>query len=423
MLYRTLLLTIACLLFSTLVSAQLFVEKQTRHRFAQFHFGLDVESSLGGTSRFLNREGQLSTVDLTSLVRPRLLIGGTHFWGHADFYIAIPVLGGTLEEANQEISYLRGVETVFKYYPWRIQDHKIRPYVGLSIAPFYFEQKNNKLEFGNGPEKYHTSFPLLTGMTYTNNSHLFELGFAWNYNNQQEYAISRTDFATIDTPPFYLSFSYRYFIDTTISAEESWESGRMQEVTRQLEEKNKLNAFYVGVGLSSAFWLGESSYNETTRPYIESYGISIMPDFTLGYHLHKPDMNIAIGFRGYSTSTNTYGTIQSLRRGSLVFEVTKNLFDYNGFVPFIGPAITYEQLSFEESHEGQLVHNLSENQFSYGLTFGWDIRPNRLQSFILRTNLRWFPDLNLEVSDGQLINFNNLEFNFIQLILYPQRIF
>jgi hypothetical protein len=146
-----------------------------------------------------------------------------------------------------------------------------------------------------------------------------------------------------------------------------------------------------------------------------------MPDFTLGYYLHKPDLNLAIGYRGYGTSTNTYGAIQHLNRQSFLFEATKNLFDYHGFVPFIGPVISYENLSFKENFEGQMSYDIDENKLGYGLTFGWDIRPNRIQSWILRTNLRWYPNLFLEVEPNSKVSFNNLEFNFIQLIIFPNR--
>ena len=102
-------------------------------------------------------------------------------------------------------------------------------------------------------------------------------------------------------------------------------------------------------------------------------------------------------------------------------EATKSLFDYHGFVPFVGPAMSYEKLSFKESFEGQKVHDLVDNKIAYGITFGWDIRPNRIQSWLLRTNLRWYPNLNLEVDIDNRISFNNIEFNFIQLIIYPSR--
>ena len=418
---NTILILLLLFLGSYSSYGQLYVEKQTRHRFAQLNFGVDVETNLGGSTSFLSPTGSIEQIDLQSTIKPRLLIGGTHFWGHADFYIAIPIGFPTLEEQQQEIQYLRGVETVFKYYPWRITKNKIRPYVGFSVAPFYFEQSNNLLDFGNGPELNHTSFPLLTGFTYQRKNSLLELGMAWNYRNEQSYFIDRTTQTTIDTPPVYLTLSFRKLLDTTLSAEEDWESGRTKEITDQMGKK--LNDFYFGVGLSSAFWLGSSSYNERNRPYMEDYGISIMPDFTIGYYLNKPDINFAMGYRGYSTSSTTYGAAQSLRRRSFVAEVTKYLFDYNGFAPFIGPAVSHENIRFIESFESQQTFNFTEERMAYGVTFGWDIRPNKIQSFILRTNLRWYPNLKLDINDRGSVNFSNIEFNFIQLIIYPDRLF
>ena len=81
-----------------------------------------------------------------------------------------------------------------------------------------------------------------------------------------------------------------------------------------------------------------------------------------------------------------------------------------------------EYLRFEEDFERQSIVDTEERLLCYGVTFGWDIRPNRLQKWILRTNLRWFPKLKLEVSEGQEISFDNLEFNFIQFILFPNRL-
>ncbi len=421
LMYKPLIL--ALFLISSSATAQVYTEKQTRHRFAQLNLGLDYQTSLGGTTNYLDSEGNLNSLDLTSLGKPRIIIGGTHFWGHADFYIAIPVASPILNQENQRIDYLVGVETVFKYYPWRIEHKKVRPFLGVSIAPFYYEQSNDNLEFGNGPELNHTSLPLMTGLTFNIGNHLIEAGLTWNYVNSQEYYISRNEVSTIETPSLYLNISYRYMLETTISDERNWESGKTKEVTDKLAAENRLNGFFLGVGMSSAFWIGESSYNENTRPYIEKYSTSLMPDFSIGYYLHNPDVNIALGYRSYGSSTSAYGAAQVVRRRSFVLEGTKFLFDYHGFVPFVGPAISYENLSFRESFERQSVHRLSETQFSYGLTFGWDIRPNRLQSWILRTNLRWFPNLELAVDDRQSISFNNIEFNFIQLIIYPNRIF
>lgn len=401
--------------------SQVYTEKQTRHRFAQLNLGLDFQSSFGGSTKYLDELGNSKSLNLTNSSSPRFLIGGTHFWGHADFYIAIPLFSTTLKKDNQEITALRGVETVFKYYPLRIENNKVRPYIGTSLVSFYFEQRNNNFDYSSGPKLNHTSFPLLGGLTFNSKNHLIELGITWNYQNQQDYYISRNQIEKINTPPFYATLSYRYMLETTLSAEKDWESGRTKEATDILAERGRLNGFYIGAGISSAFWLKQSEYNIATRPYINKYNTSIMPDFTLGYYLHKPDLNLAIGYRGYGSSINTYGAIQQLNRKSFLFEVIKYLFDYHGFVPFIGPTISYENLSFKENFEGQRTFDVKDRKFGYGLTFGWDIRPNRIQSWLLRTNLRWYPNLFLEVEPNTKVSFDNLEFNFIQLIIYPNR--
>lgn len=410
-------------LLSGSMAAQVYIEKQTRHRFAQLNLGADLQASLGGSTSFIDRQGETNSMSLASSYKPRFLIGGTHFWGHADFYIAIPLIKSPYKQNNQEVSYNSGVETVFKYYPWRIEHGKLRPFVGVSFAPFYYEQKNKHLEYGNGPELNHRSFPLLCGITLNHKNHLLETGLMWNYTNKQDYYISRNQAETVHTPPLYFNLSYRYMLETTLSAEKDWESGRTKAVIQILAEKRKLNGFYLGVGPSAAFWTGSSSYNTEEWPFVAKYSTSIFPDVALGYYLHNLDVNIAAAYRGYSSSTSPYGVNQEVRRRSLGIEATKFLFDYQGFAPFLGPILSYEQLSFEESFETRKNPEISASLLGYGLTFGWDIRPNRLQSWILRTNLRWYPNLNLEIIPDMKISFNNLEFNFIQLIVYPDRMF
>lgn len=404
------------------VKSQVYTEKQTRHRFAQLNLGFDFQSGLGGLTKYIDAKGNTQSLNLTSNYSPRFLIGGTHFWGHADFYIAIPLFSSTLKKENQEVTTNTGVETAFKYYPIRIENNKIRPFFGMSLVSAFYENKNNNFLFSNGPELNYTTLPILCGITLNSKKHLIEVGISWNYMPKHNYFISRSQMEEINISPYHASISYRYMIESTISAEKDWESGRTHEVTNVLANRGRLNGFYAGVGISSAFWLKQSDYNKTKRPYIGKYTTSTMPDVTFGYYLHKPDVNLAIGYRVYSTTTDTYGASQHLNRRSLLFETTKFLFDYHGFVPFIGPTISYENLSFKEDFEGQMTFDIGQQKFGYGLTFGWDIRPNRIQSLILRTNLRWYPNLFLQVEPNANVSFDNLEFNFIQLIIYLNRI-
>lgn len=403
------------------LNAQLFVEKQTRHRFAQNLIGLDMQTSFGGSTFFQNIGGGVERLDLESTSRARVIIGGLHFWGHADFHIAIPVMFPAIESENQDIFFTSGVETVFKYYPWQLESGKVRPYLGVSLSPYYYEQDNSNLGFGEGQQLSHVSVPVMAGFSYIAKNKVLEAGVTWNYANDQRYYVNRTDFRTISTPPVFASVALKFFFDTTVGAEASWESGRTKEWIDGLAAEGRLDGFFIGAGLSSAWWMGRSSHNEENNPYIKNYGISLMGDFSLGYYWHRSDINVALNYRGYGASADVYGTQQTLKRRSFGLEMTKYVLDYHGFDPFIGPIVTYENLQFKESFERSLTQDVTDAKLGWGVTFGWDIRPDRNQNIILRTSLRWFPALDLSVEESNAISFDNIEFNFIQLVFFPNR--
>jgi hypothetical protein len=402
--------------------AQVYIEKQTRHRFAQMTLGADFQMASGGNTKFLNKNNEVEDLKLSNTSSPRFLIGGTHFWGHADFQISIPIGAKTQESANQKIQAISGVETSLKYFPWRIENNKIRPYVGTAITPYYYEQDNDNLDYGDGPEQGRTALPVLFGFTFNKKNHLIEIGATWDYQNKQDYFIDRTQVIKVKTPPIYPHVSYRFMFDTTLGAEKDWESGKTARITKKLGDARKLNGLFLGAGMSSAWWLGESTFNAKNRPYFPKFNTVVMPDFTLGYYFHKRDINISLTHRAYKTVTRAYGSAQALQRRSIGMEATKYVGDYHGFAPFIGPTLTNEVLSFRESENGLLTHDLSERKLAYGLTFGWDIRPNRIQWFLLRTNLRWFPNLQTSITEQESISFRNMEFNFIQFIFFPNRV-
>ncbi|MDA9773747.1 hypothetical protein N9B82_02215 [Saprospiraceae bacterium] len=402
--------------------AQIYIEKQTRHRFAQMTLGIDGSVGIGGSTTYLDQGGNRQTLNFAPTLTPRFIIGGTHFWGHADFLIAIPLFGTTQTTNNQTISSITGVETIFKYYPWRIENNKLRPYVGVSLAPFNFSQDNNNFEFSKGPSKNLTRLPLVAGVSFNRKNLIFEAGVLYNYNNSIDYHISRSQTAKVNMQAVSFNVTAKYLMETTISAEKDWESGKTKDLTEKLAKLGKLNAWFIGVGLSSAWWLKDSEYNQDNRAYLPIYDTNIMLDYTAGYYFHKPDLDISLNYRGYTGRTEAYGTKQSARRRSVALELKKYLFDYQGFVPFIGPIASYEAMKFVEVHEDDPRLEFADQQFAYGVTFGWDIRPNRLQGFLLRTNLRYFPNLNLPVG-GKVISYDNIEFNFIQLVVFPGRIF
>jgi hypothetical protein len=131
---------------------------------------------------------------------------------------------------------------------------------------------------------------------------------------------------------------------------------------------------------------------------------------------------VRLAFRRMSNTMSAYDFSKEAKRSVLSSEVYKFIFDYHGFAFFTGLHLGYEWLSVEQNHSGvELVG--SESGFKLGITFGWDIRPNRIQSWYLRTNLRYTPNLNVNMPTGGNVIIDQLEFNLIQLVIFPGRMF
>jgi hypothetical protein len=381
------------LLAPAVLQAQPYVgHKLTRHRFAQLNIGAD--------NLFLS--GDKSQV--------RLLFGGTHFWGHADFYIGIPVL--TIGNGP----FYTSVETGARFYPWRIESNKLRPYAGFSFIPTIYQQ-------GDGVFLIRNRYPLNAGITYTHGKHMLTFGATYNYQNAYSYYMSPSVQETVKPQPLFFSLGYKYMIETTLSAEKSWESGYTQRLTDTLTQRRKLNGLTIAAGLSSAFFTGNSSYNDSL-PYIDDHKTSgVFPDIAAGYYFHKPDIQTAISYRSYKSRISAYGHQQVAARRSLALEGYKFFADYHGFAPFAGLLLGYESLNVTDMDVNGGERTGSFNGISPGIVAGWDIRPNRLQGFYLRTNLRYSPFLNISMPGDKEVSFSALEINFIQLVIFPGRIF
>ncbi len=403
------------------VSTQVYVEKQTRHRFAQMNFGVDYFRSIGGSSSFLNSQGVLEDFQLEPFSTPRLIIGGTHFWGHADFTISFPLTSKSYVKNGQEISFDSGLDTSFKVYPWKVKQGRVAPFAGIALSGFSIRQTNSTMDDMNGANITKTVFPVMGGFTYNYKAHLLELGISKYFKNSLEYYISDSQSTELTVPSTFVNVSYRYMLDTSLSAERGWESGETKVLTEKLNDQGHLNGFFLSAGPSSMFPLSIGKYNSDERPYFGKPAVGLFFEYALGYYLHNPDMNFSVTYRNYSGSNDAFSIVQETGRRSIGFEVTKMLGDYHGFVPFIGPTLSMEKLNFLETENDELIHELQENKLGYGVTFGWDIRPNRIGTWLLRTNLRWTPSLNLAVEGGKDISFGALEFNFIQLVIYPNR--
>jgi len=409
---KTNLTTILIFFLVGFLNAQPYVEGgNTRHRFAQLNLGVNY--------RFLSNENTKSyeftnndyfSKQLNNQNELGVIIGGTHFWGHADFYVLFPIASW----GNGNFS--SGVETGLKIYPWRIENKKIRPFVGTSLNAISFKE-------GEGVTLSRTSYPLHTGFTFNKRQYLIDLGVSYIIKNEFDYFFNTFSAQKIKTHNLWFNFSFKVMLETTVGAEKSWEDGSTKKITEVLAEKKRLNGFSIAVGPSSANFTARSSFNDEDYPFLDNHKFSkIFPEFGLGYYWHKPDVHFNISYRSMKDELVAYEYLQKSSRKAITFEAFKFLSDYHGFAFFVGPAISYEILNSKLSFQSNTLAEGYYKGIKPGISFGWDIRPNRIQSFLLRTNLRYFPNLNIRMTNGKTVSLDNLEFNFIQLVIFPERL-
>lgn len=396
------------------MKGQAYVEGgKTRHRFAQTTVGLDfIHGPSEGLKNYRSgADGLVEKFEATPLSQARLLIGGLHFWGHADFYLAIPVL------RDKASPFRTGVETGAKVYPIPIRNNRLVPFAGLSF-------RENEYQLKEGPEKRWYTASLSGGVTFLNKAGVFECFAVYDLHQPTPYYVSKSRTAPVEFPRFQAGISYKRIFDTTLSAEKQWKNGITQRMTDTLALMNKLNGITIGAGPSSAFFLRQPSAQSEDSGYLGHHrNVPVLADLALGYYIHRPDMQLQFAYRSMQSRLKGYGSAETLRRTSLALEGYKFLFDYHGFCFFAGPSISKEWWEINSNINGINNTLLSEEKIQPGIVFGWDIRPNRLQSFYLRTHLRWYPGMYFRGEGGQKVKMDQLEFNYIQLVIFPGRMF
>jgi hypothetical protein len=334
----------------------------------------------------------------------RLLVGGLHFWGHADFFVAARV--ATAGESH----FQTRVETGGKYYPWAVRKNALRPFVGLGFQTQVYQA-------GEGAEVERIRFPLSGGLTYQWGPQLLEAFVQYTSQPGWNEPTGQPQSTWTVLPSWWMGLSWKYTFETTLSAEKDWQSGRTQQVTEILAQRKALNGLTVGIGASSAFFVQPNESFSGARPTLAKHLFAgVFPEFSVGYYWHKPDLQLNAVYRGNRSTQEAEGLSHTIRRQALTVEGYLFVGDYHGFAPFVGVTAGVEWL--QSSENGQT--NGTETLVRPGIVCGWDIRPNRLQTWYLRTNIRWAPGLNVSTPDYAFAA-DQLEINFIQLVVFPGR--
>ncbi|WP_281612713.1 hypothetical protein [Flammeovirga sp. SubArs3] len=408
--YLYLILLILCL---PQVNAQ---DWEKRHSFAKTYFGIDnyIATNLANGS-FLNANNEVVSFQKHGFITPSINIGATHFWGHSDFFISINTTDIKFGEDKIENSYRLGTFTGLRVYPIASKEQSIRPYIGYKFSPFRYTQK----DLNNDQFKFTQVKSIVDiGLGIQLSKFYFTLEYGRVINPDFDIYLSREVISQDQFPEHLFQIGVNYMMETTKGANNQLS----KQANDQFSASNKWGLFF-GIGPSASFPIKSSNYVTDKYPFLDDKTFPVIyPDIAVGYHFTKLDFISALSFRPISQTRSAYGIEQKIKRHSINMETYKFIADYHGFVPYIGLGLSYEKLSFSEKDNGHETSSFNTNEFSPNLVFGWDIRPSvKGDGWVLRTNLRYYPFLELE-HQGKKLSLQHLEFNFIQFVIYPQRL-
>ena len=398
--------------------AQVYAEQKTQHRFAQSYIGLNTQViPSSGRLIFENQEYQFPTTAI-----PRLTMGGLHFWGKLDFNMNLPLtrFGETRITEDTEATFTSGADLSARFYPWRLIDGKLRPYVGLSFNTMSLSVDNK-----NSGQRFEgfITYSLLGGVSITYKGWQVNSEMMFLPHNGRDFYSNQQDKHEFKLPSSYFSLGIVRFFDFTLGEEKPKLSGK----TKALEEKvlskgkSKLNSISLGIAPNGSYFLKSPSFSDELKSLPKHKG-SFNFEYNLGYLLHKQKLHFGLTYRNYSANAVSYELEHVVRREALSFEAIKFVANYHGFVPFVGATLSAERWA-----TGLFINDIQQGEtsrsqiFSPGIIFGWDIRPSPTDVWVLRTNLRYYPYQ--EINDGATgrARVDQFEFNFIQFVFYPNR--
>lgn len=393
-------------------------EGKNRYTFAQTTFGYDLEYTPAvGNSYFRNNQNQLQKIPIGKTFAPAISITGLHFWGHAEFFTTFSLPDIDLVKDATHGEYQRFSSTGFKYFARSVRIGKLSPYIGMSLSSFSFKQ-------ADGVQMKRADGSLLGGLAYSFKKGMLEIGCNYHYKNRYGYYISKTEHIPVKVPPFSVSVDYKYFFDLSLSSLNRERSGALQQEYNLLRKRKALSSVTLALGPAYSFFCKTSGYNKTYKPFIDEHRVStVYPDIGIGYYNYKLDATVNLSSRFFSSTLKAFGYTQQVKRNSLALEAYKFLGDYHGFVPFIGAIASYEKWRVRETENNAETFKRNYEFIAPGIIAGWDIRPTRTDWWGVRTNIRFFPDLTLAMPGNSRMNMQQVELNFLQMILYPGRIY
>ena len=385
-----------------------------RLRFAELTLGLDG-LVLPATTTLAAAGAGARTVSVPARVMPRLTLGGTHFWGWAEFYLAFPIPAAAIgSRGPTDARWSSNVETGARVYSGPLTAGTVRPFAAIALGRASVREQRAA---GTGPTV--TSLrPLPSiGASWAVGRVIVEGGLQWLGGGTLPSPIDRQTAGAFAIPQTAFWFGAKRRLETTNNAEMRARLAGESGGKALLRREGVPGGAFIGIGPTAAWALTASTHNVPVSPRLPERDPNARAiDFAAGWHFKSARLSLALPYRRFTSRNEGFGLAQSRRRDAIGIEALRFIGDYTGFVPFVGAGVSGERYTVTEQNGSQTATRWSRAHLAPTVVVGWDIRPTRQDRIVLRTNLRYTPGASLDIPARGRVQLPAFEFNFIQLI-------
>lgn len=387
----------------------------TRLRFARLTLGADLLSL--GPAQTTTAGG---TAKVPAQQLPRIVVGGTHFWGWSEFYVAFPLSALTIgARGSTDAHWGPRVETGARLYAGPLVPGRLRPFAAVAMGSVSVRETRPA---GDGPSITRFTVVPSLGAAWAHERSIVEGGIQWLAPGRLASPVDRSTDGTFTMPRTAVWLGAKWWLETTGNPRARRDLAREADQGAPLRREGMIGGPFLALGPTSAWAVRRSTHNRDVAPALpadDPYARALEP--VVGWHWPSARLSLAVPYRRFATENAGFGLAQTRSRESVGLELLRFLGDYHGFVPFVGPALAAERYRIRERDGVRITIDRSRTRVAPGVVVGWDIRPTRRERVVLRTNLRYTPGASVDIPGrgrGELAAF---EFNFIQVVWHLGR--
>ncbi|MGH7720133.1 MAG: hypothetical protein ACREON_14990 [Gemmatimonadaceae bacterium] len=409
-----------------------------RDPFATTTLGIEVSAFTALASRWSlpSSNGEFERLETPGLGQQDLYLGALHFFGHADFFVSFPLWSRSRSVYdNRSLSLDYSVAAGVKLYPVALRPGTLRPYLSSALTTRALEVTDGGSVDANVGRLSQVVVPVGAGVTwrssraflvdaqvqYVPGSATVSSGIAPRRLEEpaEPHASERLDLSGVR-----FVASVRWSRHLAATSMPGYREAKARALQRRIDD-GSISAVNIALGPSTRLFNNNSPYFRDRRPYLrDQYDAGLFPHASVGYYQFTTDAEIRLAYRRVTGEARAFGARLETQQSGLFLEAMKFFdIDLYGFVPFVGAGVGYGRLHATDHSPGGSVTS-RESVWMLSIPFGWDIRPNPASSWLLRTNLRWLPRARAVFpGSGVRLDMGGLEFDFIQLVLFPERLF